>query len=492
MFDLIRERRATAIEQAKLKTMEARGTRRYLEAVLSDTDKYKDPFQDSDESQWQLVDAGERAEKRKKLVEQSGKLFDQSPYGRNAIRLVMKYAVGRGFDIKPRENLEAAEDWWTQFWNLNRMNLRRKEIARRALRDGETFLRWFPGEDGIPLGRFCRVGDIAWQEGMAPPPADTKVEDGVAVSEEDAEEAVAYCYRGQWVAAEEIDHLKIGVDMDVPRGQGYLQVVAQYCAMHYGWLQDRVKLNKLRTTVGLVRQVTGSPGKTAAIKSGTDTKNLRTPDGSAKFQMPESVSVFTTNKGVDYDFKTPNLQAADVANDGRAILLAIAAGVGVPEFMLSSDASNNNYASALVAEAPGVMEFMDWQDTFADYFQRIHKRVIEAGIAVGRIPAEVTEDVIYDDGTKGKETRPVHTDANIVFPEVTHRDFLKEVQGYEKLWGMGIASKETTSTHVGLDYDAEQEKIKHELEEEAAERGEPEPDFPPVGSEDEDETEEEV
>jgi hypothetical protein len=37
---------------------------------------------------------------------------------------------------------------------------------------------------------------------------------------------------------------------------------------------------------------------------------------------------------------------------------------GLPEFMITGDASNGNYASTMIAEGPGEREIEDWQDFF--------------------------------------------------------------------------------------------------------------------------------
>ena len=58
--------------------------------------------------------------------------------------------------------------------------------------------------------------------------------------------------------------------------------------------------------------------------------------------------------------------------------------------MVSSDSSNSNYASTMIAEGPAVMQFKDWQDHFAYVFKQIYRKVIENAIKQGGLPQKET------------------------------------------------------------------------------------------------------
>ena len=76
------------------------------------------------------------------------------------------------------------------------------------------------------------------------------------------------------------------------------------------------------------------------------------------------------------------MQAQEIegAGDGRHILLNIAAGSGLAEYMVTGDASNANYSSSMVAESPAVKEFEDIQDESKDAYIEIWDRVMENGM----------------------------------------------------------------------------------------------------------------
>ena len=81
----------------------------------------------------------------------------------------------------------------------------------------------------------------------------------------------------------------------------------------------------------------------------------------------------------------------------------------MPEFMLTSDASNANYASTMVAEGPAVRMFQRLQaEQLADDLE-VMWRVVAGAVAMGRLPSEVETTV----------------EINGVAPTLTVRDQLK-------------------------------------------------------------------
>jgi hypothetical protein len=246
--------------------------------------------------------------------------------------------------------------------------------------------------------------------------------------------------------------------------------------MYKKWLDDRMRLNLIRATLALVKKVQGTTDQVASIASAQRTVNAAAPDGTPYAKLPEAASIFTASQGVEYQLLSPNLQASDVKEDGRNILLAVSAGAGLPEYMVTSDASNANYASTMVAEAPGVREFMDWQDFFGLCFQEICTKALMAGIKAGEVPTH--EEVEIKLRVTDPETMEAHeesfraqqevsTDVTVTFPELVHRDIEKETKSYVQQVMQGWMSNRTASTRLDLDYDYEREQI--DIEEERGE-----------------------
>jgi len=439
---------------------------------------------EEDESSWTVLgtDSANRKlgdEDQDKLKSQVTKAFYKTPHGRNIIRLFEKYVTGRGFALTPKSTLEEVDEVWKDFWKRNRMELKKKEIVRRTMRDGECFIRFFI-ENGKVSIRFMLAQLVRDPDDKKTVGKNVVLSSGIETSADDIETVLAYYYKNKRIPAEEVMHIKILVDSDVKRGRSLLEPIIDYLWMYRDWLKDRMKLNKVRATVALIKKVTGTPAQAANIKSNQETVNKLNPDGTSKQKAPVGVSVITTNQNVDYELKSPNLQAADVQHDGRTILLAIAAGIGLPEYMITSDASNGNYSSLMTAEGPAVMEFEDWQDFFAIYFSEMYDLVIRAAIAKKHIPEnelKVTKEYVKVEGKPDKQMEkteivPTSTECSITFPDIISRDIQKETTAIITQMRESLCSKQTASARLDLDYEDEQEFIKQENEE-AEDSGEP-------------------
>jgi hypothetical protein len=127
----------------------------------------------------------------------------------------------------------------------------------------------------------------------------------------------------------------------------------------------------------------------------------------------------------------------------QAELRAIAARLVMPEFMFTSDASNANYSSTLVAEGPAVKMFERLQASLRNDDLLVMWRVVENAAAAGRLPRDVRHRV----------------EIQITLPSLHVRDQLREVQVEKIAFEKGILSPQTWSQRLGLDYDQEQKNL---------------------------------
>ncbi len=127
----------------------------------------------------------------------------------------------------------------------------------------------------------------------------------------------------------------------------------------------------------------------------------------------------------------------------QAELRAIASRLVMPEFMLTSDASNANYASTMVAEGPAMRMF-------------------------DRLQAEQVCDDLLGDAARGRQRRGERTIAGdaqalveiqAVPPSLAVRDQLQESHRHRIEHAAGILSPQTWSQLAGFDYDQEQTNI---------------------------------
>src|SRR4029077_20761862 len=68
-------------------------------------------------------------------------------------------------------------------------------------------------------------------------------------------------------------------------------------------------------------------------------------------------TILDANAGIEYDFPAAGIDAANFVTVLQAELRAVASRLVMPEFMLTSDASNANYSSTMVAEGPALRMF---------------------------------------------------------------------------------------------------------------------------------------
>ncbi|HZZ74196.1 MAG TPA: hypothetical protein VFE24_18315, partial [Pirellulales bacterium] len=148
--------------------------------------------------------------------------------------------------------------------------------------------------------------------------------------------------------------------------------------------------------------------------------------------------------GLEYDFPTQGLDASNFVTVLQAELRAIASRLVMPEFMLTSDASNANFASTMVAEGPALKMFERLQvEQIADDLA-VLRRAVDQAIRAGRLPRETLALI----------------EIQAAPPTLSVRDDLKEAQANQIVHANGILSPQTWSQQLGLDYDQEQANLR--------------------------------
>lgn len=279
------------------------------------------------------------------LRKESQKAFYRNPYGRNIINTYVKFVIGKGIIIDFKEKTEDALhtiiSWWGKFARLNKWYSFQREFVTRSLRDGEVFVWRFLMPDSPPILRFVdpeRVGST-----------DPAFPEGIETDPDDVEHIVAYhIQRGSLVKttaipAENMIHFKMGVDRNVRRGRPMLESMLPYLTKYDKWLDARMVLNIVRTSIALVRTVKGAPTNISSLRSAINS-NKTSSSETDKAKMLRSGTIITATPGVEYEMLSPNLDARDAAQDGRTILLALAAAAGLPDVFVTSDFAQANFA----------------------------------------------------------------------------------------------------------------------------------------------------
>ncbi len=245
--------------------------------------------------------------------------------------------------------------------------------------------------------------------------------------------------------------------------------------------------------------VKGSPNRLMAASFPSAVKGAYTNDEYA-VQAPKPGTIIQHNENVEYKWSGPDVKAGDASEDGRQIRLSIAAGVGEPEYLLTSDASNSSYSSTLIAESPFTKQIDAFRFFFEQNFKILFSRVIQWGIDGGALPKTSTETVIKESAIKKMlilramkeqainvdqeekigqqvaavvqdeeqyEQRSIPTNVMVDFewPNIVSRDLYTETQAIDIHYQNKWVSKRTAQMRFAYDPDEEMRLIAKEKEE---------------------------
>jgi capsid protein len=369
-------------------------------------------------------------------------------FGRAIVRNLSKFVLGKGPLVKPKSENKLVSEYWSKFLKDNRWSLREKELVRRAFRDGEVFLRRFVDKKtGETKVRFIRANMIRNPSNSRDYNVGENVSYGIGTNPDDIEEVLTYYYCKidgtliDKIPAGDIIHIKILTDSDMKRGLSIYYHAMPMIKKYADWLEDRIVLNKVRSAIALIRKVEGTRSAVESIRNAY--RSEYQDKDKNKQKVMQRGTVLTASKGIEYEMLSPNIHAQDVKDDGRAMLLAVAAGVGFPEMMLTADYSNANYSSSMVAQNPFVREIEDWQDFFGYYYKLLFQLVIQAHKEYGdkRIPDGESEE------------------CTIEWPPLILADTLKNNQARAIQFKHKILSRKTWQLKEGLDPEQEERNL---------------------------------
>jgi capsid protein len=363
----------------------------------------------------------------------------------------ISYIVGSGHAYRavPRADHAGAEALagrvqavLDEFVRRNHWQRRQQEIVHRKDRDGECFLRFFTASDGILRVRFVEPEQVRTPPEEASNPAATL---GIVTEPNDVETVLAYYVDGRWTPADEIQHRKANVDANVKRGLPLFYPVRKNLRRAEKLLRNMSVVAEIQSAIALIRK--HAAGTRAGVQqfaeSEADVRVSRPGAATAYYRRYGPGTILDTLAGIDYEFPVARVDAGRYVTVLQAELRAIASRLVMPEFMLSSDASNANYASTLVAEGPAMKMFDRLQSEMIAEDLDVMHRVVGAAVEAGRLPAEAAE---------GVELRGIP-------PTVALRDRLRDAQADRILLDCRAMSVETMAMRHGLDPEREQRLI---------------------------------
>ncbi|GAB6187415.1 phage portal protein [Thermopirellula anaerolimosa] len=325
----------------------------------------------------------------------------------------------------------AAQEVLDEFLDENRWHRRQQEILRRYDRDGEVFLRFFSDGAGRLQVRFVEPEEVACPTDRRDPGATF----GVQTDPRDVERVLGYWIGGRWVESGAVQHRKANVDVNIKRGLPLFYPVRKNLRRAEKLLRNMSVVAGVQSAVALIRKHSRA-SRAAVERFAAETADDRPQAPGA---LPRLVfapgTVLDAAAGTEYEFPASAIDAARYVTLLQAELRAIASRLVMPEFMLTSDASNANYASTLVAEGPAVRMFQRLQQEMIEDDLRVMRRALRAAARAGRLPEDVLRRVTVE----------------AVPPPLAVRDRLKEAQADEVLFRCGAMSRETLALRHGLD-----------------------------------------
>jgi hypothetical protein len=435
--------------------------RRVLEAFQELYDNFVDPREEfyGDGEQWiglggsTNVHSGLSSEQQlQQAREQCRALALTNEYAINGHENRISYLVGSGHTYRvvakkghqaPPSLLQHAQAVLDEFIRVNHWQRRQQEIVRRYDRDGEVFLRRFVDRDGMTRVRFIEPGQVTAPSSRAGDPAATF---GVLTEPDDVETVVGYFVDGRLIDSSLIQHRKANVDCNMKRGIPLFYPVRKNLRRAEKLLRNMSVVAEIQSAIALIRRHNGATrgGVQQFVAGQADaTATSATTGRTSNYRRFGPGTILDAPGGIEYDFPASGLDASTYVTILQAELRAIAARLVMPEFMLTSDASNSNYASTMVAEGPALRMFERLQAELIEDDLEILQLVLQAAAEADRLPSSELQEI----------------EIQVSPPSLAVRDPQKEASVYQIEHAAGILSPQTWSGLRGYDYDQEQANL---------------------------------
>lgn len=378
-------------------------------------------------------------------------------YAHGWIEVFVKFVVGMSCRLRHADGDETAQDILDEFMrgyehpDMGRekpWELRANEWVRRSFRDGETFVRKYPRDDGRWYLRFmCPLYFRSPNSGTP------ETLFGILTKKDDIEWPLTYYYwpmqvllgpqfTPEAIPARYMIHTKLG-DSDAKRGRPLLLPVIADLVEFNKLLRARRKLHWLRTLYAVQRKLIGTAAAFAAAKHEKDRVKASAsydPTGATE-RAPKSPSIQEHGENVEYDFKTPNLQAQDADEDLKWHGSKILTGLGLTPQVGFAGAISQTYSEGELSESPMITTMKMWQGFFGWDFIRLGESVLVEARRHGRLDQSTSTEVAID------------------WPIINPRDVEKETRALALQRTMDWVDDRSAISKLGNDPDAVMEGL---------------------------------
>jgi len=355
---------------------------------------------------WTRVGAGDDliGVDRYTLMKEAYKAYRKDPRARNIIETYASYVLGDGYFVKFDDPDE--RDKWRLFVEENRFDEKFPDAVRMTLARGNHFFIVFPQDDIAQIRHLSatQVGEIKTAEG-------------------DPEKIIGYVgrdryYEEEW-GADSLIHMRV-LTFGQLWGHSILEPILTGLARKRSLENSQSVLLKIIASLPILRKGPWTSEQIASRKN--DFASLPPPG-----------AVITVNNKEDWTVINHPGAQMNWRDQGRSLDLSIAAGAGLPYFMVFEDSGDTNYAASLVAEAPAMRRFKEIQSSFTYSLRQIVKRVIDP-----------------------------QSDFEVGFYPIVPRDAQKEVRAWMEPAILRYISWRTAMEKLGIDPEAEEERLRAE------------------------------
>lgn len=398
-----------------------------------------------------------------------------TPVAGGALEALANYTFGSGFtftiagDDLPGELKGAAQRVLDELVDDNDLaGFLDRELHLRSREDGEAFLQLVPRPGGRCQLRFLEPEQVT--EPARPRP----LEEWLGVGEEfvscwtfgvhtradDPATPLGYHIihdplgrEWDYLPAGRVEHIRRNVPRNARRGVSDFLPIQADLEREAILRRNTCEGAALQAAIAWILQPTGEESHIGGYARGelpVSDRALRLGTGYERVRRYPPGTILRPSAGLEYkpgplgSERIPHfLQVA------QYVLRSIGLRWNMPEYLISGDASNGNYASTLVAESPFVKAREADQQFYRRHFQSLCWKALRLAWEGGR----------FDRSALAWERLAALLDVRIGTPAVASRDPLALAQTQALQRQAGILSRRTAASQAGLDYEVERREL---------------------------------
>lgn len=308
-----------------------------------------------------------------------------NPLARRIVSLTCDYVVGDGITVT--SEIEDVQEFIRKFWShpMNHIDQRLYAWCDELTRSGELFIVVSRNPaDGMSYLRNIPASAI---DRIESDPDDLECEtqyhelvDGTLEGRWWPAMTVAGVGSGQFVL-----HYAINRPVGAVRGEGDLVPILPWLRRYREWLEDRVRVNRLRNSfLWQVKLSNSTPGDVSRKQSQYK-------------HAPSPGSIIVSDENEEWQALSAQLQSSDAESDGKALRLMVAAGAGIPLHFLSEGESATR-ATAAEMGGPTFRHYKHRQLSFSEMLMDLVVVCVEnSGMS---LPADLALACVLPDLTR--------------------------------------------------------------------------------------------